>query len=105
MGEDAGCTKSRPFETAPRQENQEEEIMKAAEYFVEKIAAVQTEAARLQIIREIQVDALNSMAQFSFTSEEHRMAMALSSAADALEALGDRPTPVKPNPAPGRAVT
>lgn len=74
--------------------------MKAAEFFMERVAAAGTEGERLKIIREIQVDALTGVSNLAFQGHEFSFAMSIGLAAEALEALGDRPTPVRPPAAP-----
>lgn len=69
--------------------------MKAAEFFAEKVAAATTEASRLQVIREIQCDALNAVGEFAFEEREFHLAAKMGAAAESLAALGDQPTPVR----------
>lgn len=69
--------------------------MKAAEFFVDRLASAKTEGERLKLIREIQVDALKGVRDLAFDDHEHVFAMSIGSAAEAIEALGENPTPVR----------
>jgi len=72
--------------------------MKAAEFFMDRFVTAKTEGERLKVIRDIQVDALKGVRNLAFGDREFAFAMSIGSAAEAIEALGEHPTPVRVEP-------
>jgi hypothetical protein len=69
--------------------------MKAAELFLEKVEVATNATERLQVIREIQADALKATGQFAFDESEFVLAAKMAAAAESIMALGGKPTPVR----------
>lgn len=72
--------------------------MKAAEFWTDRIKKAVTEndeCGLLEAVRAIQVDALKAARDFAFEERGHFLALQLGQAAEALEAQGGSPTPVK----------